>query len=148
MMLEMPLFDGFTAVGVQRLLDLGEVREHTAGEQLCTEGGPADCVLLILSGRLQAYVERSGSELIVAEFGAGAIVGEIAVLCGIPRAASMRAAEDSAVLCWTERAFHTLLLGDVFLSHRIFSSSLRALIDLEKSLIESLVQSRCAGSAV
>jgi CRP/FNR family transcriptional regulator, cyclic AMP receptor protein len=136
----MPLFDGFTASGAQRLLDLGQVKEHAAGVQLCHEGDPADCVLLILSGKLRVYVERGGSELVLSDFSPGAILGEIAVLCGIPRAASVRTLEPSAVLYWTTQAFRSLMLGDAFLSQRIFAASLRFLIEHEKSLIDTLTQ--------
>ncbi|MGE5608066.1 MAG: Crp/Fnr family transcriptional regulator [Bacillota bacterium] len=145
---EMPLFRGFTEAGAQRLLDLGEVKEHAPGEQLCAEGDPADRVLLILTGKLRVYVERAGSDLVLGDFGPGAILGEIAVLCGIPRATSARAIERSVVLCWSEQAFHTLMFGDAFLSHRILRNSLRFLIDHEKSLIESLVQERVADQAI
>src|SRR5512146_1897385 len=88
---QMPLFRGFTEAGAQRLIDLGEVKEHAEGEQLCCEGDAADAVVLIISGRLRAYVERSGRELVLSDFGAGVVLGEIAALCGIPRTTSVRA---------------------------------------------------------
>ena len=137
-MLAMPLFSGSTQVGVQGLLALGEVRTYATGEQLCREGEPADGVVLILRGRLIAYIERGGAERVMSEFGPGAILGDIAVLCGIPRAASVRALEASDVLFWTDKAFRSLLLRDVFLSQRIFSVTMHALIEREKALIESL----------
>ena len=137
-MLEMPLFSGFTKAGVQALLALGEVRTYASGEQLCNEGEPADGVLLILRGKLRVYIERRGAELAVSEFGPGTILGEIAVLCGIPRAASVRALEASDVVYWTDKVFRSLLLRDVFLSQRIFSVTMHALIEREKALIDSL----------
>jgi CRP-like cAMP-binding protein len=81
------------------------------------------------------------------DFGPGAILGEIAVLCGIPRAASVRALESSSVLYWSEQAFRSLMPSDVFLSQRIFSASLRFLIEHEKLLIDSLMQRQLAGHA-
>jgi CRP/FNR family transcriptional regulator, cyclic AMP receptor protein len=138
----MPIFQGFTPSGAQRLLELGQVVEHGAGQPLCREGDPADSVLLILGGRLRVYVERQGSEIVVSDFSAGAILGEIAVLCGLPRAASVRTLEPATVLRWPADAFRSLMLSDVFLSQRIFSSSLRFLIEQEKSLIESLAERR------
>jgi CRP-like cAMP-binding protein len=136
--LQMPLFSGFTPVGAQRLLDLGKVKEHARGDQLYREGDFADCALLVLRGRLRVYVERGGIELVVSDFGPGSILGDIAVLCGTPRATSARALEPSAILHWTAQEFRSLLLGDVFLSQRILSTSLRFLIEHEKSLIDAL----------
>jgi len=143
-MLEMPLFSGYTQAGVQGLLALGEVRTYASGEQLCKEGDPADGVVLILRGSLRVYIERKGAELVVSDFGPGTILGEIAVLCGIPRAASVRALEASDVLYWTDKAFRSLLLRDVFLSQRIFSVTMQALIEREKALIESLASTPAA----
>jgi CRP/FNR family transcriptional regulator, cyclic AMP receptor protein len=136
--MQMPLFSGFTPVGAQRLLDQGTVKEHARGDRLCNEGDPADCALLILSGKLRVYVERGGVEFVLSDFGPGTILGDIAVLCGTPRATSARALEPSAVLYWTAQEFRSLLLGDVFLSQRILSTSLRFLIEHEKSLIDAL----------
>jgi CRP-like cAMP-binding protein len=82
----MPLFEGITTYGKGLLLQRGEVKEHSAGEQLCREGDLADSVLLILTGKLQAYIERDGIQMIVRDFAPGAIVGNVAVLCGLPRA--------------------------------------------------------------
>ena len=143
-MLEMPLFSGYTQAGVQGLLALGEVRTYASGEQLCKEGDPADGVVLILRGSLRVYIERKGAELVVSDFGPGTILGEIGVLCGIPRAASVRALEASDVLYWTDKAFRSLLLRDVFLSQRIFSVTMQALIEREKALIESLASTPAA----
>jgi CRP-like cAMP-binding protein len=69
-------------------------------------------------------------------------LGELAVLCGIPRSASVRASEKSAALQWRASAFRSLLLRDVFLSERIFRESLRTLIEKERSLIDLLVGSQ------
>jgi CRP-like cAMP-binding protein len=140
LVLTMPLFQGSTAVGAQRLIESGQVREHPSGQHLCKEGDPAEAVLLILSGKVRVYVERGAAELVLSDFGSGSTLGEIAVLCGIPRTASARTLEPSAILYWTPQEFRSLLLGDAFLSHRIFSASLRFLIEHEKSLIESLAQ--------
>jgi CRP-like cAMP-binding protein len=71
----------------------------------------------------------------------------LAMLCGIPRSASVRAKEDSVVLQWPDEAFRTLLLRDPSLSQRIFGRALRNLVEKEKSLIESLVKGQAAGTS-
>jgi CRP-like cAMP-binding protein len=147
-MLEMPLFNGYTKAGVQGLVDQGEVRSYASGDRLCDEGEAADGVLLILSGKLRAYIERRGAQLCVSDFGPGTILGEIAVLCGIPRAASVRALEPSVVLYWNDQKFRSMLLRDVFLSHRIFGVTMYTLIEREKALIGSLAMQQPHSSSV
>jgi CRP/FNR family transcriptional regulator/CRP/FNR family cyclic AMP-dependent transcriptional regulator len=142
-----PLFEGFTVNGTKRLLDAGEVKEYAAGEVLLKEGDNSDFVLLVLSGQLEVFVERDAKKLVLTEANAGTILGELAMLCGLPRSASVQAKENSAVLEWPDEAFRTLLLRDPSLSQRIFGQALRTLVEKEKSLIESLVKEQAAGSS-
>jgi len=132
------LFQGFTAQGAARLLERGEVKSYTAGEMLFREGDPAQFVLLVLAGRMQVFVEREGEMLPLTDVGPGTILGELAVLCGIPRSASVRASEASIVLQWSAAAFRAMLLRYPLLSERIFREALRTLVEKERSLIDSL----------
>lgn len=140
-----PLFKGFTTNGAKRLLDAGEVKTHAPGGVLLKEGDTSDFVMLVLSGKLEVFVERAGKDLILTEANPGTILGELAMLCGIPRSASVRAQENSAVLEWPDEAFRTLLLRDPSLSQRIFGQALRTLLEKERSLIDSLIKGQAAG---
>ena len=136
---EFPLFDGFTTDGARRLLTSGEVKEYGVDEVLMKEGDKADFVVLLLTGGLEVFVNRSGTDVVLTETKPGTITGELAVLCGIPRSASVRAQTPSTVLKWNEESFRTLLLRDPHLSQRIFSQILRTLVDKERALIDSLI---------
>ena len=138
MVTALPLFKGYTIAGAQRIVRAGKINAVAKGEVLFKEGDPPEFVLLILRGSLQVYVERHGRDMVLTDAGPSTILGEIAVLCGIPRSASVRVVEDSTVLQWPASAFRGLLVTDVTLSHLIFRESLCTLLDKEKSLIESL----------
>jgi CRP-like cAMP-binding protein len=137
-----PLFQGYTLHGAQMLLESGEVKEYSPGELVLKEGDSPTFVLLVLTGKMHVFVERQGRDLVLTDVGPGTILGELAVLCGMQRSASIRASERSAVLQWNAKAFRNLVLSDVFLSERIFRESLRTLIEKEQSLINSLMQSQ------
>jgi CRP-like cAMP-binding protein len=137
-----PLFQGFTVHGTKRLLDAGQVKEHPANSVLLKEGDSAAFVLLVLTGKLEVYVERDEKDLVLTETKPGSILGELAVLCGIPRSASVRAKEDSVVLQWSDDAFRRLLLRDPSLSQRIFREALRTLVEKERSLIDSFIDAQ------
>lgn len=138
----LPLFKGYTIQGAQRLISKGAVEKQASEETLFKEGDAATDVLLVLEGKLQVFVERQGQQLVLTDAGPGSILGELAVLCGITRSASVRVIEPTTVLRWEAAAFRSLLLADQFLSERIFRQSLRTLIDKEQSLIASLTQSQ------
>ncbi len=139
LMTTFPLFKGFTENGTRRLLDAGEVTKQAPGDVLLKEGDTAEFVLLVLTGKLEVFVQRRGKDLMLTEAGPGTILGELAVLCGIPRSASVRSKEASSTLRWSDEAFRSLLLRDHSLSRRVFSGALRTLVDKERSLIDSLL---------
>ena len=93
-----PLFKGFTLDGAHKLLECGQVKEFSPGEMLIKEGDGATFILLVLAGKLQVFVQRQGRDLLLTDAGPGTILGDLAVLCGIPRSASVRASEKSTVL--------------------------------------------------
>jgi len=134
----LPLFKGYTADGAKRILSAGQIREIQAGEVLFNEGDPPAFTLLVLKGKLQVYVVRHGKDLILTDALPSTVLGELSVLCGMPRSASVRVVEDSTVLQWDDEEFRGLLTKDVFLSQRIFRESLRTLLEKERSLIDSL----------
>ena len=142
-----PLFEGFTSDGAAMVLERGTIHECAAGTVLFREGDPPNSVLLVLTGRLEVFVTRGDQELVLLEAAPGAIIGEIAVLCGLNRTASVRAAMPSAVLEWPDTDFRRLLLGHAFLSQRILGRSLRVLIEKERSLIDSLLAKARSGPA-
>jgi CRP-like cAMP-binding protein len=144
LMTTFPLLQGFTANGTRRLLDAGEVINLAAGDVLLKEGEPAEFAVLILKGEVEVFIEREGKRLALTEAMPGTILGELALLCGIPRSASARATEDSTVLKWSDESLHTLLLRDRSLAQRIFRETLRTLVEKERELVDSLVKSQSA----
>ena len=139
-----PLFHGFTVNGTKRLLDAGEIKSVAAGDILVKEGDAADFAVLVLSGKLDVFIERDGREFVLTEALPGTVLGELALLCGIPRSASARASEETIVLEWSDETLRTLLLRDRSLAQRIFRETLRTLVEKEQELVESLAKSQAA----
>jgi len=80
------------------------------GETLIQAGGPGDCMYVVISGRLHAFIEiADGQEQLVREMGPGETVGEMALVSGEPRSATVRAARDTELLRLSKRGFERIV---------------------------------------
>jgi len=142
LMTSFPILQGFTVAGAQMLLEGGTIKEHGPGEVLFREGEPPAFTLLLLKGKVEVFGQREGRQLVLRQPEPGAILGELAVLCGIPRSASLRTISDVVVLAWNAVEFRTLLLRHKLFSERVLGQSLRNLIEKEHSIVDSLMEQR------
>ena len=82
-----------------------QMAELPAGTDLVREGEPGDALFVIIDG--EAVVRRSGHE--VTRVGPGSYFGELAILDGAPRSATVVASSDVKVAVLGIRMFRTLL---------------------------------------
>jgi len=137
-MTNFPLLQGFTLAGAKMLMDSGQTTHYAPGELLFKEADPSSFAALLLSGTLQVFLPRREGEIILREMKPGTILGELGVICGLPRSASVRAKSDCVVLLWKTTQFRTLLVRHNLFAERVLGQSLRNLIEKERSLVDSL----------
>jgi CRP/FNR family transcriptional regulator, cyclic AMP receptor protein len=78
-----------------QLFQAAQARHLKAGERLFAMGDPGDGCFLLEQGLLKATVASPlGEERIIAILGPGAIVGELSMIDGLPRSASVVAMRD------------------------------------------------------
>jgi predicted acylesterase/phospholipase RssA/CRP-like cAMP-binding protein len=80
-----------------------------AGDVLVEQGAEADDVFLVVSGRLNAVTQSDGSEVMVGSVAAGDVVGEVTVIAGGRRTATLRAIEPSEALAIPRAEFEAWL---------------------------------------
>lgn len=73
---------------------------------LFREGDPPDAMYVIKSGKLAVVKTKSNSEIVLAEIGPGAMVGEMAFFDNKPRSASVKALKESEVIALPYKALH------------------------------------------
>jgi CRP-like cAMP-binding protein len=89
---------------LEALLALGSPRRFATGEMVVRQGDPGDSMMVVITGLLRASLfSENGKEILLAYIHAGDVVGEIAVLDGGPRSATVTAEESSELLI-VERA--------------------------------------------
>jgi len=89
------LFDGFSSEELVAVMHGLELVSFEAGDVIVAEGTPGDSMFILTSGKVKAYVKSpQGRSLKVQEFEEGDFFGEISVLTGKPRTATLTAAVD------------------------------------------------------
>ena len=94
----------------EELRRLGARRRFPAGATLFFEGDPAHEALVLLSGAVKVSVgSADGKEIVLEVFEAGALLGELSVLDGKPRSATVTALVPVEVLAVAAGSFNEFL---------------------------------------
>lgn len=101
-----PLLAGLGSADRARLAADAVVRRFAAGEWVFRRDDPGESVLLVLSGRVEILDAAGG---VIRVLGASSAVGELALLTGAPRTASVRARRDAELLEISAERFGQLL---------------------------------------
>jgi predicted acylesterase/phospholipase RssA/CRP-like cAMP-binding protein len=102
------LFDTADADTLAAIQRAAEWVSLPAGEVLFRQGDAGDAAYVVVAGRLRAVV-RDPEERVVGEVGRGEMVGEMALLEGVPRMASVLATRDTDLARLPRSAFEELI---------------------------------------
>ena len=107
---KVPLFSGIEVTKLKLLAFISQNMTYETGESLCKQGETGDCAFLILSGNADIRVNTNQGEKTVASVGSNDVVGEIAIICDVPRTATVVATSDMEVLTISKDDFLKLLV--------------------------------------
>jgi len=101
-----PLFQAIDSAALRDLRADVDWLFLAGGETLFHAGDAGDSMYVVLSGRLRIIAERSdGTSEIIREIARGESVGELALLTGRPRSATVRAIRDTELVRFPQAAF-------------------------------------------
>jgi CRP-like cAMP-binding protein len=105
------LFENQPAEVVRAVLDQGRLIEYGPGEVLFRQGDEGDRLFVVKSGVLEVIATPTdGSEpTVVAYLGTGEVLGELALLTGSPRSATVRSPEHAVVFAVQKAVFLDLM---------------------------------------
>jgi len=107
------VFRGMPRARLEELARSMEWNVLDRGEVLMATGDPGDDLYVVAGGRLNvAIVGADGTETIVREIGRGSTVGEVALLTGSRRTATVRALRDTLVGRLSRASFEKLMEED------------------------------------
>ena len=118
-LLETPLFEKLDPAEIQEIIHVVEVDEHQAGHIIFCEGDPGDAWFVMYRGAVEVLKHGAGGEKRRAVIGPEECFGEMSILDGLPRSATIRATEDSVVLRVRRDAFGELLDDDHLVAYKL-----------------------------
>jgi len=125
---KVPLFAGVPARQVRKIASLGSVARFDASESIVSAGDPGEAFYVILSGR--AKVRRGR---VTADLGPGAYFGEMALVDGAPRSATIVAEKETACLMLTRKKFAKILREEPAVALVLLRTLAARVRDLEAS---------------
>jgi CRP/FNR family transcriptional regulator, cyclic AMP receptor protein len=125
-----PLFEGLSKAQMRQIGDLAEEVRYMESASIVKEGAPADSFYVIVEG--EARVRRNGRTL--AKLLPGDFFGEISLLDGGARTATVTSETPMALLELKQRRFQTMLQRQPDVALRMMKGLAQRLREMERPL--------------
>ncbi len=93
-----PMFANMEMTQLKLLAFTSQRLDFKPGQDIFCYGEEGDAAYIILDGSADVVVAPDGTEMTVATVGANELIGEIAILCDVPRTATVRAKTELCAL--------------------------------------------------
>ncbi len=104
-----PIFSKVEQAKLKLLAFTSERVNFAAGQEVCHQGDPGDTMYVILGGVADVLIDTENGQITVAEMQRNSFFGEIAILCDVPRTATIKAREPLSTLKITKDMFYRLV---------------------------------------
>ena len=105
-----PLLADLAPAELKRVAEISTELDFSDGDMICEQGEPGDELYVIVSGEVRVLVNHPGQpEKEIARRVAGEVVGEMSIISGDMRVASVSATGDVRILCLDRLSFESLL---------------------------------------
>lgn len=117
-------------------------KEFPKGTLLFHEGDPGREMFIIQKGRVQVRKRVDSGEKVLAELGEGEFFGEMALLEGMNRSATVEVVANSKILVINPETFETLLKGNLEIAVKMLKKMASRLRNLDAHLETVLLESQ------
>ena len=133
-----PMFANVEPTQLKLLAFTSQRLTFGAGQDLFRLGDMGDSAYIIISGEADVLVDKEGTEVAVAKAGKNEIVGEIAILCDVPRTATIRAVTELTALKIPKDLFFRLIAEFPDMGVQVMAELARRLHRTTQQLTEAL----------
>ncbi len=95
---KIPLFAAIDPAKLKLLAFASDRKNYSDGQELFKQGDFGDAAYVVVEGLADIVVETDAGEVTVAQLGHNEFIGEISILCDVPRTATVRANGDLKTL--------------------------------------------------
>jgi len=107
---KVPLFHGLDADNLNAIANQAVSQQYPKNSILVYEGEEPDALYIIVSGKAKVYVsDEDGKELVLDSLGPGEFFGELALIDGAPRSATVMTTDKSTLLKINQKDFSSYL---------------------------------------
>ncbi|MEL6372881.1 MAG: Crp/Fnr family transcriptional regulator [Pseudomonadota bacterium] len=106
---KIPLFAGIDKIKLKLLAFTSQRLTYAAGQELFHQGDDGDAAYVIIEGEGEVLVDTDDGPVRLAVVAKNSIVGEIAILCDVPRTATIRASTSLLTLRIEKKQFVELI---------------------------------------
>ena len=104
-----PIFSKVEPAKLKLLAFTSERMNFAAGQELFHQGDQGDAMYVILGGIADVLIDSQGGQIAIAELQKNGFVGEIAILCDVPRTATIKARDPLSTLKISKDMFYRLV---------------------------------------
>ena len=105
-----PIFAKLELARLKLIAFTSERMNFTEGQEVCHQGDAGDTMYVILGGVADVLIDTpNGGQIAVAQMKKNNFFGEIAILCDVPRTATIKAREELTTLKITKDMFYRLV---------------------------------------
>jgi CRP-like cAMP-binding protein len=139
-----PLFAKLEPAKLKLLAFTSERLTFDPGQALFQQGDAGDAAYIVMEGAADVLIETAKGPVKVANLGRNAIVGEIAILCDVPRTATVVAQEKTVTLKINKDTFFRLVNEFPQMAVEIMRELARRLEKTNEQLRETVAKLRSA----
>ena len=118
-LLTTPMFEDLDPKEVKEITHIVETKKYSAGEEVFHEGEPGDAWYAFYRGSVEVVKHSGGGEELIRTLAPPSCFGEVAILDGLPRSATVRAREDSTVLRISRDKFEELVNEENLVAYKL-----------------------------
>ena len=105
-----PIFSQIDPAKLKLMAFASERLTYKSGQTLFNQGEMGDAAYIVLEGTADIVIDSADGPLRVAQLSENEIIGEIAILCDIPRTATVVAANELTTLKITKDLFFRMIM--------------------------------------